>query len=138
MKETPPYTVHHPRWYRTRVSTYWWLHRWSSMRFILREISSVFVASYVVITLMQIRALARGPAAYAGFQEWLARPPLIALNVVSLFFVLFHTITWFNVAPRAVAMRVRGRRIPDLVITATNYVAWLAVSSVIAWVILRG
>jgi fumarate reductase subunit C len=126
------------RWYRPRVSTYWWLWRWAYLKFILRELSSVFVAYFVVLLLLLLRALGQGPEAYMAFQEWLKRPGVIALNAVSLFFVLFHTITWFNLAPRAMVMRVRGQRVPDLLIAGSNYVAWLAVSAAVAWLILRG
>ncbi len=132
------YTRHHPRWYRPRVSTWWWLGRWPYLKFILRELSSIFVAWFVVLTLIQIEALARGPEAYAQFQDWLRSPVLIALNAVSFLFVLFHTITWFNLAPRAMAVRVRGKRLPDILIAAPNYIAWLAVSGAVAWLVLRG
>ena len=44
----------------------------------------------------------------------LADTPLaIVLNGISFFFVLFHTITWFNLAPKAMVMRVQGKRVPD-------------------------
>src|SRR5713101_5793515 len=56
---TPAYTLNHPRWYRKRVSTYWWLQRWEYLRFVLREVSSVFVAWFVVLTLLQIYAVSR-------------------------------------------------------------------------------
>ena len=132
------YTEYHPRWYRRRVSTYWWLSRWPYLRFILRELSSLAVASFVVITLLQLCSLAAGPQAYAEFQEWLKQPLVIVLNLVSFPFVLFHTITWFNLAPSAVALRVRGLRVPDLLISGPNYAAWLIVSAVVAWFLLRG
>jgi len=137
MKETPVYTEYHPRWYRARVSTYWWIRQWKYLKFILRELSSLSVAYFVVLTLLQLRALSRGPASYAAFQEWLKSPIVMALNVVSLLFVLFHTITWFNLTPSAMPVRVRGKRLPDWMIAAPNYVAWLALSAVIAWLILR-
>ncbi len=133
---TPAPTEHHPRWYRKRVSTYWWLHDWFSLRFILREVSSVFVATFVLITLLQIRALGRGPEAYAAFQQRLGSPPFLALSAVSLLFVVFHTITWFNVASRVMTVRVRGRRIPDFMIAAPHYAAWIAASGLVAWVVL--
>ena len=136
MKETPVYTEYHPRWYRPRVSTYWWTSQWSYLKFILRELSSLSVAYFVVLTLLQLRALSRGPASYAAFQGWLKTPLAIALNVVSLFFVLFHTITWFNLTPSAMAVRVRGKRVPDLLVAAPNYVAWLTISALITWLIL--
>ena len=131
-------TEYLPKSYNTRVSTYWWLTRWAYLKFILREASSVFVAWIVVVTLLQIRALTRGPAAYAEFQNWLRSPLLLALNAVSLFFVIFHAVTWFNLAPKAMAIRLRRKRLPGLAIAAPNYVAWVVISAAIAWILLRG
>jgi len=51
-----------------------WLQRWEYLRFVLREISSVFVAIFVVETLFQIYALSRGPEAYATFVNFLKSP----------------------------------------------------------------
>jgi fumarate reductase subunit C len=138
MNQTPTYSIYPSRWYRPRVSTYWWLWRWPYLKFILREFSSVFVAYFVVLTLLQLWALSDGAEAYARFQEWLKAPGVIALNGVSLLFVLFHTITWFNLAPKAMVVRLRGKRVPDLLIAGSNYGAWLVVSVVVAWLILRG
>jgi fumarate reductase subunit C len=131
------YTEFHPRWYRAPVSVYWWLGQRQYLKFILRELSSVFVAIFVVITLFQLRALLNGAEAYARFGHWLQTPAAIGLNVISFFFVLFHTITWFNLAPKAIALRARGKRLPDLLVTAPNYALWLVVSVGVAWFILR-
>ena len=136
-KEATQYTPYHPRWYRTRVSTYWWLWNWYYLKFVLRELSSIFVAYFVVITLLQIHSLSRGPEAYARFEERTRNPLMIALNAISLLFVLFHTITWFNLAPRAIVARVGGKRVPDIMIAGSNYVAWLVISAAVAWFILR-
>ena len=131
-------TEYLPKSYHTRVSTYWWLARWAYLKFILREASSVFVAWIVVVTLLQLRALTRGPADYEAFQEWLRSPLLVALNAISFLFVVFHAVTWFNLAPKAMAIRVRGRRLPGLAISAPNYVAWVMISAALAWILLRG
>ncbi len=138
MKSNPAYREFHPKWYRTRVSTYWWLSEWSYTKFILRELSSVFVAYVVVIILMQARALGQGPAEYSAFQEFMTHPFVILLNVVTFLFLLLHTITWFNLTPRAIVLRVGGKRVPELLIIAPNYVAWLVISGVVTWVVLRG
>jgi fumarate reductase subunit C len=131
-------TEYLPKSYHAPVSTYWWLTRWAYLKFILREGSSVFVAWIVVVTLLQIRALTRGPADYAEFQKWLQNPLVLALNAVSFLFVIFHAVTWFNLAPKAMAIRVGGKRLPDLAIAAPNYVAWAAISATVAWILLRG
>ncbi len=134
----PRYTEFHPKWHRVRVSTYWWLHQWSYLRFVLRELSSVFVAFFVLTTLLQLRALSRGPQAYIDFLNWMRHPVLIALNAIGLFFVVFHTVTWFHLAPRAMVVRLGGKRVPEFLIVAANYAAWLVISGVVAWFLLRG
>ncbi len=131
-------TEYLPKSYHPRVSTYWWLTRWVYLKFILREASSVFVAWTVILTLLQIRALAAGPARYAEFQDWLRSPLLLALNAVSLFFVVFHAVTWFNLAPKAMVVRVGGRRLPNLAISAPNFAAWAVLSAAVAWILMRG
>jgi len=132
------YTPFHPKWYRRQVSTYWWLHRGAYLRFILRELSSVFIAYFVAVTLAQVYALGRGADAYARFQAWMQTPLALTLNVVSLFFVVFHAVTWFNLAPKALVVHLRGKAVPGPWIAAANYLAWLVASAVVAGVLLGG
>jgi len=124
--------------YRTRLSTYWWLGSLAYLRFILREISSVFVAWFVLLTLWQIAALYHGPESYSSFERWLAHPWVIALNSISFVFVVFHAVTWFNLAPKAMAVRIGGKRVPGWTIALGNYGAWAVVSAALAWLVLRG
>ena len=130
-------TEFHPRWYRKRVSTWWWLGEWHYLKFILRELSSIPVAWFVVLTLLQLRALSRGPETYARFTNRLQSPLMIVLNLIAFCFVLFHAITWFNLAPRAMPVRVRGKRVPEFLVAAPNYALWIIVSGFVGWLLLR-
>src|SRR5256885_3253790 len=90
MSDTRPsarYTEYHPRWYRTHVSTWWWLARWPYLKFILREISSVFVAWFVADLFFPIPALSHRPHAYARLGPWLQKPGTPLLNLIALFFL---------------------------------------------------
>ena len=136
MIEHTPYHVHHPHWLRRRISTYWWLERKPYVVFILRELSSVFVAWFVVYLLMLVNAAAHGAGAYGRFLEWSARPLVLVLNVVTLFFIGFHAITWFNLAPKAMVVRIRGKRVPPVLIAGSNYAALVVASVVVAWLLL--
>jgi fumarate reductase subunit C len=129
------YTPHHPRWLRRRVSTYWWLGRRSYLAFILRELSSVFIAWTVVFLLLLLRALGRGPDAYQQFLEWSAHPLVVTMNVVTLLFAVFHAVTWFNLAPQAMVVHVAGRRMPGSLIAAANYAAWAAATTILGWLL---
>jgi fumarate reductase subunit C len=131
------YTLYHPRWYRKPTSIYWWVGSRRYVKFILRELSSVFVAWTVVLILLQIRALRQGPDSYASFLQWMRNPVVIALNVLTFLFVVFHAVTWFNLAPKAMPVRVRGRRLPDIVIAAPIYAAWILISAFVGYIVLR-
>ena len=137
MSAEPHYTLYHPRWYRRRVSVWWWLQNRSYTGFVLRELTSVFVAFFAVVYLWQLRALAQGPEAYGQFLARLKTPLLLALDTVAFLFVLFHAITWFNLAPKAMVLRLSGKRMPDWVIVGSNYAAWLVLSGAVAFVLLR-
>ena len=138
MSAGPRYTLYHPRWYRRRVSVWWWLQNRSYTGFVLRELTSVFVAFFAVVYLWQLRALAQGPEAYAQFLARLKSPLFLALDTVAFLFVLFHAITWFNLTPTAMVVRVRGKRVPDTIVAGSNYVAWVIVSGIVAWIFTRG
>jgi len=135
VRAPPAYTEYHPRWFRRRISTYWWLGQWSYLLFILRELTSVFVAYWVLITLLQISALKAGPQAHAQFQEFLRAPLLVTLNAISLLFVVFHAVTWFNLLPQVLVLRVGGKRLPGAVIAAAHYFGWGVVSAAVAWLL---
>ena len=136
MNERLAHPESRPRRYRAPISLTWWVRRQSYLKFMLRESSCVFVLFLVALTLAQISALIRGPDAYAEFERRLKSPFLIAISAVGLLFLLFHSITWFNLIPSAIVVRVGGKRVPDFLIAAPNYVAWLVVSGVVAWVLL--
>jgi fumarate reductase subunit C len=124
------------RAYRQPVDRYWWAKRRSYLLFMLREISCVFVAWFVVYLLLLVHAISTGPDSYVRFLDWSANPLVISLNVVALIFLLLHTVTWFNLAPRAIVPHVRGHRVPARAVLAGHYAAWFVISAVVAWVVM--
>ncbi len=114
------------------------MKRWSSLAFILREVSSIFVAWFVVFFLLLVAAVGRGDAAYQEFMSWSANPGIVIVNLVSLLFVVFHAVTWFNLAPQAMVVHMRGKRVPGKLIVASQYGAWVVISLLLAWIILAG
>jgi succinate dehydrogenase subunit C len=137
MSADPHYTLYHPRWYRRRVSVWWWLQKRSYTGFVLRELTSIFVAFFAVVYLWQLRALTQGPEAYEQFLARLTTPLFLALDTVAFLFVLFHAITWFNLTPKAMVVRLCGTRVSDWLILGLNYAAWLVLSGAVAFVLLR-
>lgn len=138
MSQSPPYQAFHPRWYRPRMSSWWWLKRRSHLAFALRELSSIFVAWFVIFFLLLVAAVSREEVAYREFLSWAGRPGILLLNLVSLLFVVFHAVTWFNLVPQALALRLWGRRVPGPLLAGSHYAAWAVVSGLVALLVLGG
>jgi fumarate reductase subunit C len=125
------------RVYRRPVSTWWWTRRRSYFVFVMRELSSIFVAWFVVYLMLFVYAVGRGEAAYQSFLDWASSPWVTLLNVVALGFVLLHMVTWFNLTPQAMAVRVAGRRVPAWQIVVQQYVGLAVVSGFVFWLVTR-
>jgi len=130
------YTPYHPRWLRQPVSTYWWVQKWSYFAFILRELSCLFVAWFVVYLMMLIRAINQGQAAYRAFLTFSADTSVLLVNLVGFFFIVYHAITFFVAAPQALVVHVGGKRLPGGLVGGAHYLGWIVVSAVVAWVLL--
>jgi fumarate reductase subunit C len=133
----PAYRRYHPKWYRARMPIFWWLRKLAYVRFITRELTSVFVAYAAVLLTVQFRVVAAGPEALERFTAWLRLPVVAAWHLVVLVALVLHAVTWLHLAPRAIVVRIGGRRLPDGAVLLGHYGAWLAASAVVAWVLLR-
>ncbi len=136
MAVNPNYTPYHPKWYRRRIPIFWWARKLSYVRFISREMTSVFVAYGAVVLLLQAWTVLRGDDTYRGFQQWLETPAVVVVHAVVLLIVLFHSVTWLSLAPQALAVHLGRYRVPAGAILAAHYLAWLVVSGLVGWVLL--
>ena len=123
--------------YRPRVSTWWWTRKRTYFLFVMRELSSIFIAWFVVFLILLVFAVGQGEVAYLRFLDWASAPWVIALNVVALAFVLLHTVTWFILTPQAMAVRVMDRTVPSFHIIAGQYTGLLVVSGFVLWLVTR-
>ena len=119
-----------------RSSNMWWNRALPYRLFLLRELSAVFVAIYMVLLLLLVRQVREGERAFADYLDVLQNPLLIAFHVVALLFVLLHTVTWFQAMPKGLPLKIGDRRIPPLQLIAGNYVVWAVASAVVLAVFL--
>jgi fumarate reductase subunit C len=121
--------------YRRPMSVWWWTRKRSYFMFVMRELSSLFIAWFVVYLLMFVRAVGESEAAYDDFLDRAASPWLVAVNAVAFAFVLLHTATWFLLTPQAMVVAVRGHRVPAFAIIGAQYVGLAVVSAFVFWLV---
>lgn len=129
--------------YRPRASLLWWMHKPAYLLFVLRELSSLFVAWFVVVTLYFAWSVGRGEEQYERFLELAANPLVVVANLVALAFLILHTVTWFNLTPQAMPLRVPksvpgglgGRPVPGLLVVAAQWAGFVVVSVIVVWLV---
>jgi fumarate reductase subunit C len=123
--------------YRRPISTWWWTRKRSYLVFVMRELSSFFVAWFVAFLLVLVASVGRSEAAYRSFLDWAAAPWLLAINLVAFGFLVLHVVTWFSLTPKAMDVRIRGEKAPAAAIIASQYVGLAAVSAFVIWLVTR-
>ena len=117
--------------YYPKLSTTWWLKNPRYFLFMIRELTSVFIAIFLVVLLAELYQLSRGPEAYAAFVERLRAPGWLVFHVVALAFALYHSVTWFNLTGVVQVVRIGERQMPPILIVGGAFAAWGVVSLVI-------
>ncbi len=122
--------------YERRIPGWWVLTKWSWFEFFLREITCIFVAAFALFYLQYARAIYAGPERYAEYVAGLRAPWAIALHSLSFVAVVWHTITWFIAAPKAMRPRVGNKLVPPAAIIAGHYAAWFVISAILIGAVL--
>jgi fumarate reductase subunit C len=117
------------------VPVLWWLRSRAYILFVVREFTSVWIAAYLVVFLIFLQRLAAGPSSYESYLRWLAQPAVVAFHLIALAAALYHSVTWLELTPLTVVIRIRDRRVPARTIVAANVAAWIAVSIVVVWLV---
>ena len=122
---------------RRTMGSNWWLSRGAYFLIMLRELSSVFIATYLVFFLILLYKVTQGPEAFADYMNFFWSPVMILFHVFALAFALLHTVTWFNLTPKALVIRRGEERLPPALIAGPNYVVWVVVTAFILWLVLK-
>ena len=117
--------------YYPRMPATWWLRKPRYIHFIVREMTSVFIAAFLVVFLVQLYHLGNGADAFVAYLQQFRSPGWIVFHAVVLAFAVYHSVTWFYTTSIVIPLRLGSKEAPRAVFTALNIGAWLAVSVVI-------
>ncbi len=123
--------------YHRPIAPTWWLTNRAYFFFMIRELTSVFIAAYLVLFLLMLRKLTISREAYQAYLQFLATPGMLVFHVLALGLALYHAVTWFNITPKVLIVRFGEERVPATIVAGVNFAAWIVVSVIIAWIVLR-
>ena len=111
----------------------WWMKRASYFWFMVRELSSVFVALYAIFLILQVRAVAHGADSYNAWSSVFHSGGMMLLHGIMLLLILYHMVTWFRISGRIFGF---GSLTPGGVVAA-NYILWAVVTVAVIFLITR-
>ncbi len=116
----------------------WFLARPAYMKFMIRELTAVFIGIYLVVLLLVLHRLGGGEEAFTELLTTLKSPVWMVVHVVALLAALWHSITWFNLTPKAMPFFIGENKVADpLVAIGMGYGPWFVLSAVILWGVMR-
>ncbi|WP_022940907.1 fumarate reductase [Psychromonas hadalis] len=111
--------------YTRELPSDWWMKQLFYTKYMIREGSSVFITLYSLILAWGVLRLSQGEVAFNGWMASLQNPLMIILHLIALALALYHTITWFSLAPKAVDLWIKGKRLDDKVIISGHYATFI-------------
>ncbi|MDH4095243.1 MAG: fumarate reductase subunit C [Betaproteobacteria bacterium] len=115
--------------YARPITSEWIFRHPRYIRYMVREFSCLFIGGWTLLMVWGFKALSEGPAAWAAFLELLQTPASIVFHLLTLAFAAYHSVTWFNLTPKALPVQLGEEFLPDRVISGAHFAAWAAVSA---------
>jgi fumarate reductase subunit C len=111
------------------ITSEWIFRHPRYVRYMVREFSCLFIGGWTVLMVWGLKSLSEGPAAWAAFLELLRSPASIAFHLLTLAFAAYHSVTWFNLTPKALPLQAGEEFVPDWVIAGAHYAGWALLSA---------
>ncbi len=116
----------------------WWAGQRHYTVYMLRELSSVFVALWALRLLVRLNRLRQGQAAYERFVAAERRPGWVMFNLTTFLFALLHSVTFLQAAGMGPRVRVKGHKVDAATITSAAFVGWGLASLGVALALVLG
>jgi fumarate reductase subunit C len=106
------------------ITSEWIFRHPRYLKYMVREFSCLFIGAWTLMLVCAIARLSEGPEAWANFLEGLKRPEIVIFHVVALAFAAYHSVTWFQLTPKALPLQLGENFLPDGVIAGAHFAAW--------------
>ncbi|MDR7345719.1 fumarate reductase subunit C [Pantoea alhagi] len=122
--------------YLAPVSTNWWRQLAFYRFYMLREGTAIPALWFSLLLIFGLYALKNGPDAWAHFVAFLQHPVTLLVNLIALAAALLHSKTWFELAPKATIVIVKGEKIKPQPIILMLWIVTLLVTLGALWLAL--
>ncbi len=113
------------------MSAGWWTRRGHYFWYIVRELTSLPLALWLLWLLVEIQRAQNGPKGYYPHSS----TGFVVFSVIVLLFALYHSVTFLSLAGVILHFKVLDRPVPSRLIVLSMFGLWVVASAVIAFVL---
>ncbi|QIQ20780.1 fumarate reductase subunit C [Zophobihabitans entericus] len=121
--------------YQPEMPATWWQKMAVYRKYILRESTSVLMIWFSLLILYGLTTI--NTDEFYNFIFFVRHPVVIAINAITLLAALYHSITWFNLAPKAMNVVVKDRKLPALIPIMALWILTIVASVVLFMIVVR-
>ena len=115
--------------YVAPVTSSWWNKRGFYRFYMLREVTAIPTVWFSCVLLYGLWAFGqKGSGSAESFIHFLQHPVVLALNILTLVATLLHTVTWFNLAPKASNVVIKDKKLSPSIQIAALWIVFLIAS----------
>jgi fumarate reductase subunit C len=112
----------------------WWLRRRGYVLYMVRELTAVPIAIWMVLFLVEVSRLRQGAGGYTP----LGGPLFVAAGVVCLAAALWHSFTFLNLAGLIMRIPAGDRNVPPRVIVGAAFTGFALLTALVAGLLIWG
>jgi len=101
----------------------WFLSHARFKSYMLHEISSLFVAFYMLLLICGLWSLAKGAESWYRWVDLVTSPVIVILSLIAFALFVIHTMSWFKAVPQAMRIQRGEEFVPGNVLIGANYAA---------------
>lgn len=109
----------------------WWMHQGRYVRYMIREATCLFIGLHALILLVGVYRLSQGRDAFDAFLAALWSPGGQVMSAFIVLMAVVHSVTWFNLTPKAMPLWIGDKQAPGWVVVAAHYAGWAVVSLIV-------
>ncbi|QHM72591.1 fumarate reductase subunit FrdC [Mixta intestinalis] len=119
------------------VTASWWRQLPFYRFYMLREGTAIPALWFSLELIFALYALKHGAEQWASFVTFLQNPLVLVLNLIALAAALLHSKTWFELAPKAAIVMVKGEKLKPQPIIVALWIVTLLVTITVLWLALN-
>jgi fumarate reductase subunit C len=114
----------------------WWMDNSFFRLYMLREATALFALLYCALLITGLYSLSQGETAWHAWLSALTHPVCITFHCLALAAVLYHTLTWFRLAPKIMVVRIGDWTLPQKSMLIGQWLGFAACSTILLFVLL--